>query len=350
LTSPLFVIATRDELWSRGALLESRRGCGEARSDGRGSVARDACDLSLRERCDSRFAPLREIARGLTDARVRIVASVRSIGGSIVDEETLTIGMRGVSIVTTPEHAAEDAAHLRALVAIEPEATVGKAADFVWLGGSGAVLLHEAIGHAAEHEHPRDRVPPWLSVHDEPPFAVDDTGAQTATTDLLRQPPRCLRRESFRDVPLPRMTALVARQDGAPFALPPSRIDIHLLAGGAYDPLTEVVTINVAIADRIDGQRVTRLQPFVIRESRDRVLASIAGATGHPIRYPGVVCSREGQELVVASHAPIIVMRMTRYEVRGTRYEGLMPNVSGREATRTSYLVPRTWSALRTVK
>jgi hypothetical protein len=310
LTSPLFAIATRDELWSRGTLLESRRGSGESRRDHRGFTARDAGDHTLRERCEARFAPLREIARDLIDARVRIAASARSIGGSLIDEETLTIRMRGVSIVTTSVHAAEDVARLQALVAIEPVAAVEMDEDLVWLGGSGAVLLHEAVGHAAEHEHGRGDVPRWLSVRDEPPFAIDDAGAEALAADLLCEPPRCMRRESFRDVPLPRMTSLVARQAGAPFALPPSRVEIHLLAGGTYDPLTEVVTINVAVADRIDGERVTRLRPFVIRESRDRVLASIAGAAGEPIRYPGVVCSREGQELVVASRAPVLVTRM----------------------------------------
>ncbi len=325
MTSPLFVIATRDELWSRGALLESRRGCGEARHEDGGLFARDVYDRALRERCDARFEPLRELARGLVDARVRIVASVRAVGGSVVDEETLTIGMRGVSIVTTSEHASEDAGRLRALVAVEPESSVNTPMDLVWLGGSGAVLLHEAVGHAAEHQHPRGQAPAWLSVRDEPAFASDDVGVEAKATDLLRGTPRSLRRESFRDVPLPRMTVLVARQDGAPFTLPPSRIEIHLLAGGAYDPLTEVVTIHVAVANRIEGDQVIRLRPFGIHESRDRVLASIVGASGDPIRYPGVVCSREGQELVVGSFAPVIVthgLQLSSGRGLSTRDEG----------------------------
>ena len=41
--------------------------------------------------------------------------------------------------------------------------------------------------------------------------------------------------------------------------------------------------------------------------SRAEIAASLSGASGEPIRYPGVICSREGQELYVASHAPVII-------------------------------------------
>jgi hypothetical protein len=80
--------------------------------------------------------------------------------------------------------------------------------------------------------------------------------------------------------------------------LPDERIDIQLIAGGAYDPLTDLVTINVAASSA---------GAFTIRRTRAQIAASLSGATGAPIRYPGVICSREGQELFVASHAPVII-------------------------------------------
>ena len=55
------------------------------------------------------------------------------------------------------------------------------------------------------------------------------------------------RRESFRDVPLQRMTEVVVSQKGAPFALPDRRIDLYYVAGGAYEPLSETVTSEVAV-------------------------------------------------------------------------------------------------------
>ena len=110
--------------------------------------------------------------------------------------------------------------------------------------------------------------------------------------------PLVSRRETFRDVPLARMTHLIARQTDAPFALPGERIEVQLIAGGAYDPLSDIVTIDVAVSSA---------GPFTIRRPRAEVAASLAGASGEPIRYPGVICSREGQELYVASHAPVMI-------------------------------------------
>ncbi len=84
---------------------------------------------------------------------------------------------------------------------------------------------------------------------------------------------------------------------------------MHLAAGGAYEPLSDEVTVDVAVAYVVDGARSSRLQPFTYRASRAEVARSLAGAKGDPIRYPGVVCSREGQELVVGSYAPLILTR-----------------------------------------
>src|SRR5258706_9562720 len=94
------------------------------------------------------------------------------------------------------------------------------------------------------------------------------------------------------------MKHLVARQTGAPFAPPSQRIEVQLIAGGAYDPVTDMVTINVA---------VSTAGAFTIKRTRAEIAASLAGAFGEPIRYPGVICSREGQELYVPSYAPVML-------------------------------------------
>ena len=111
------------------------------------------------------------------------------------------------------------------------------------------------------------------------------------------------------DVPLLRMTDVRVSQRDAPFELPAERIEILLVDGGSYEPLTEVVTVRVAAANLIDANGTRRLAPFELTESRRAVAASLVGATGDPIRYPGVICSREGQELVVGSYAPMMVTR-----------------------------------------
>ena len=45
-------------------------------------------------------------------------------------------------------------------------------------------------------------------------------------------------------------------------------------------------------------------------ESRANIARAFIGASGEPLRYPGVICSREGQELVVGSSAPLLLMEL----------------------------------------
>jgi hypothetical protein len=269
--------------------VERRLSCGSAIDEGDRIIAAQTIDGELIRACDAGLDALREEID--EDARVRLVASARRVRGVVMTETTMTITIGGVSIV------GRDAAVLRR--ALEIPKTVDRT-DFplVWRDGSAAVLLHEAAGHAAEHEAPPVKWPSWLHVDDVPQFALDDAGHSAREANLLAEPPRCLRRESFRDVPLHRMTNVVVRQSDAPFALPEKRIDVHLVAGGAYDPLTDVVTVHVAASSA---------GAFTFRRTRAEVAKSLVGAKGEPIAYPGVICSREGQELAVGSAAPVMV-------------------------------------------
>lgn len=275
-----FSIATRDELWIHGRLVERRLAHGEAFEDERGIHANDACDTALVALCDAAMDELHAFV--VADARTHLVAEASSAEG-VTRTIVVTLGER--SVVTTPEHCAHDVALLRS-------AGAGDAAPrhvpFVWKHGSGAVLLHEAIGHPREHGQASVALPPWLRV------AV----------------PLKLRRASFKDVPLQRMTDVVAHQRDAPFVLPEQRIEIVLVDGGSYDPLTEVVTLRIAAANLVEGDRVSALAPFTIHETREVMVRSIIGATGKAERYPGVICSREGQDLVVGSYAPVLLTEL----------------------------------------
>jgi hypothetical protein len=217
------------------------------------------------------------------ELRMRLVAEARLDGIT----STITASLHGHAIVTDPQHLAHDLRLLWSAATPVAALTGGEAADpshlpMLWQNGTAAVLLHEAAGHAEEHGQ-IPVLPPWLSVEN----------------------PLTLRRATFRDVPLLRMANLVARQHGAPFELPSPRVEVLLVDGGHYEPLTQVVTLRIAAADLIDGNESRRLAPFdYIRPRHD---IAFLGATGDPIRYPGVICSREGQELVVGSHAPLMV-------------------------------------------
>ncbi|HVR37910.1 MAG TPA: hypothetical protein VMU84_02365, partial [Thermoanaerobaculia bacterium] len=158
--------------------------------------------------------------------------------------------------------------------------------------------LHEAIGHAAEHEHAPIAWPSWLTVHDEPQ-TIDDCGNAPRITNLLHEPPASLRRESFRDIPLRRMSSLVARGEHE-FELPHERIEVHLVESGHYEPLTETVTLRIAAAT--DGTHA--IAPFDFIATRHEIARALRGAKGEPLEYPGVICSSEGQELFVGSFAP----------------------------------------------
>jgi hypothetical protein len=291
----------RDELWVRGALDESRLSQGQAIVRGREIVARDTIqDRGLGERlriaCDAEMDRLRGSVQSLRDARVRgmVTASTSEL------EATVTITIDGVSVVSTPDHAVGDYDALKNLLRPPTAPPPTRALPIVWRNGSAAVLLHEAIGHAAEHAHARLSWPRWLS--------AKDAARDGRTSNLIAgEQPYAVRRESFRDVPLRRMTSLHFEQVDAPFAEPAERIEVFLVSGGTYEPLSELISIDVAVADHVKGKKVHRLPPFAIRASRASVARALIGAAGAPMRYPGVICSREGQELFVASHAPIIV-------------------------------------------
>lgn len=286
-----FEIAANDELWVGGVLVESRRSHGAARSGPRSIVATDRRDEELVRVCETAMKELRQ--RVVASARARLVTSARRVAGIVMAESTMTVTLRGISAVT------DDVTQLERLLKLQGSGG-RQNRPLLWRHGSAAVLLHEAIGHAAEHEARPVPWPSWLHVHDEPATPVDDCGNEPRRVDLAIEPPSCLRRESFRDVPLRRMTNLVATATGAPFAPPPSVVDVYLVAGGAYDPLTDLVTVDVAVSSA---------GPFTLRASRAEVAGSLLGATGEPERYPGVICSREGQEVVVGSCAPTILTR-----------------------------------------
>jgi hypothetical protein len=257
-------------------MVESRLMHGQARQNGKSIEAVDTCDERLAHACDAAAEAARALVDTLREAQVRMrVRATREDDAESV-ETTITLRMHDVSIVTTPADALRDYELLKVLTGVQPAAKLAPL-PIVWLNGSAAVLLHEAIGHAREHGAVEISWPAWLTV----------------------EAPLALRRETFRDVPVPRMTHLIARQSGAPFAPPRERIDVQLVAGGGYDPVTDIVTIDIA---------VSTVGAFTIHRTRSEIAASLSGAVGEPLHYPGVICSREGQQLYVASRAPVILM------------------------------------------
>jgi hypothetical protein len=271
-----FAHAVREELWSRGRLLESRLSHGEARQDADGIIATDARDDTFVANAEREIHRLRvAMPEGFT---VRLVAESGTKGTTA----TMTVRDGPLSIVTDPAHLKEDLALLQSAASgarsagFQPAAPLASSRPFLWQNGTAAILLHELLGHPLEHHLEPIPLPPWL--HADIPLAP--------------------RRATFRDVPLLRMQHVHVSQQDAPFVVT-GAVEIALVDGGAYDALTDTVTIHVAASS---------IGPFTIQEPRTRF--AFIGARGEPIRYPGVICSREGQELVVGSAAPLLLTEL----------------------------------------
>lgn len=293
-----FRIAAIDQTWSEGRCVTSRQSWGMARSHARQLVASDRRDDELVALCNDAIAAAATTLRN-AGALSRIVCRATREGGRLEVETTVVLSRNSFSLVTTVDLWREDDQLLQRIASTAPRVPPPHDLPLLWCHGSAAVLLHEAAGHAAEHGAPRLPWPHWLVAEDR---------SQAGPADLLAgEPPRALRRESFSDVPLRRMTSVVVRQSGAPYELPAERLEVMLVAGGAYDPVTDEVTIHVAAAEHRSGDESTLVTPFVLRAPRPQVAASFRGGSGVPERYPGVICSREGQELYVSSAAPLIL-------------------------------------------
>lgn len=274
-----FTVATREELWLDGRLVERRLSHGQAVEQGGAIVATDARDDALVAACHGAMDELRGLV--LPGTRMRLIAEATPDGVT----RTITVTIGGHSVVTSPAFLREDVELLRAVTGrkVRPVTADERSLPLLWKNGTAAVLLHEAAGHPLEHAHDALDLPPWLIV------------------DIPLEP----RRATFRDVPLLRMRHVHARQVDAPFVPPDDRVEVLLIEGGAYEPLTGSVTVRVAAADRVSGTDAQPLEPFELTWSRDALI--FTGAAGDPVRYPGVVCSREGQELVVPSFAPLVL-------------------------------------------
>ena len=295
-----FWIAAIDQTWTQGRCVASRQSWGMAQKQGRRLFASDRRDEEMVALCGNAASSAASMLRNVSTL-TRIVCRVTRERDAVSIETTVVLTRNALSVVTTPELWADDDRLLQRLSASAPQVSAPIDQPLLWCHGSAAVLLHEAAGHAAEHGAPRESWPQWLCVEDR---------SKDGSADLLAgQIPLALRRESFSDVPLPRMTSVVVEQSGAPFDLPEDRVDVLLVAGGAYDPITEEVTIHVAAAEAVRAGVSTAVRPFVLRASRSQVAAAMRGASGLPERYPGVICSREGQELYVSSAAPRILTR-----------------------------------------
>lgn len=222
-----------------------------------------------------------------------------------------------VSIVTTPESLAEECHRLAALLAdhaVRPKTI--ESLPIAFANGSGAVLMHEALGHPSEQEAPRVGWPSWLEVTDDPELqslgylSLDDCGRPVTRRELTRgDRPSALRRWSFRDTPILRMSNLSVSGSGAPIELPSHRVEIHLVELGGWDSLSDQVSLRVSVSELVEGAARAPLPAFALQITRRELAARLSGWFGEASCYPGVICSDEGQALPVGSIATGLLLK-----------------------------------------
>lgn len=268
-------------------------------------------------------AGVRRLLDRIATVATRATATLRSHrrrieSAEISDEaasDTISISIRAPRAIsfTIPLDTSADSILRYALppsaIAIDP-----RAYPIAWRNGSGAVLLHEAVGHPGEIGPDPLHWPAWLEVADEPGAAgigrlhVDDIGKPTERRLLTSgELPSAHRRSSFRDVPHRRLTNLVVRHDDDPFDEPVPRIDVFLVGHGHFDAHRDTVELRIDAADLVTDRERIALAPFALVEPRPGIAMKIRGGSGEGAAYPGVICSREGQRLPVGSFAPDIL-------------------------------------------
>jgi hypothetical protein len=281
-----FAIVTRDESWllDRRMMVESRLIHGSADRRGDSIDARDDVDEKLVTLCDQESARVREALAKLREGRARAVVSARSDEGL---SSTVSLTLRDLSVVTTTDDLSADYAFLADLALAVPSHEADyRSMPLLWRNGSAAVLMHEAVGHAG-----RDLTKSWLRVEVE----------------------HALRQQSFSDVPLRRMTNVRVSCAADDFRAPASpHIEILLVAGGRFDPLTDRVSLSISAANLVAGAIRERIRPFEIDEPRQSIERALISGGSEVHRYPGVICASEGQNVYVGSYAPDLLTDFSR--------------------------------------
>lgn len=232
------------------------------------------------------------------------------------DREALRTSIRlrrrdGATLISNATYLEEDLTALLEEPGRTPASETPAGLPILWRDGTGGVLMHEAVGHPAVHgARPLDW-PRWLRVLDDPerdPFESRRGGPAYEPSDLFAAPPPRVRRSSFRDQPLPRMSHVIAASDRAPFALPTSRIEVIRTDGGGWDPLTDRVTVEVSLALLISPAEPARPVTFTFSRSRAEIAHTLVGADTEVVRYPGVICSELGQRLPVGTSSCALLL------------------------------------------
>jgi TldD protein len=276
--------------------------------------------------------------------RVRLVAQAVARRGGVVQTGAETLGAhRGFELLEDdPARIAERAAR-KALTLLDADPAPAGSMPVVVGGGFGGVLFHEMTGHGLEADHVQKGASvyagklgeqvaqPLLSAYDDGRLpeewgsdAIDDEGTPTQKTMVIEDgrliaflyDRLCAgrdgvastgngRRESFRHLPIPRMTnTYIAPGDASPEALI-AEVEQGFyavsFAGGQVDPATGDFVFGVSEGYLIEGGRVTRpCRGATLIGNCLEALAAI-DAVGDDFEMKTGICGKGGQKVPVGT-------------------------------------------------
>lgn len=288
------------------------------------------------------------------DDRVRVRLAVQAVArrdGRIENGTETLGGHAGFEILEDkPERVAESAAR-KALTALDAVAAPAGAMPVVVGNGFGGVLLHEAIGHGLES----DAVQKGASVYAErlgerlaPAFVnafddgrlpgawgtdgIDDEGMPTQKVSILRDGVLASflydrlrarrddvistgngRRESFRHLPVPRMTNTYFAPGDAQVSDLIESVDRGLYAvsfgGGQVEPATGDFVFGVSEGYLIENGRVTApVTGATLTGNGLSVLQAIEGIAGD-LKIATGYCGKAGQRVPAGVGQPHVLLR-----------------------------------------
>lgn len=292
--------------------------------------------------------------------RTRIGAQAVARRGDVVETGAETLGAhRGFELLEDdPALIAEQAAR-KALVLLDAGPAPSASMPVVVGGGFGGVLFHEMTGHGLEADHIQKGASvyvgklgeqvaqPLLNAYDDGRLpgewgsdAIDDEGAPTQKTQVIEDgrltaylydhvtaerdgvaPTGNGRRESFRHLPIPRMTNTYI----APGEATPEQIiaDVEKgfyavsFGGGQVDPATGDFVFGVSEGYLIEGGKVTRpCRGATLIGNCLEALAAI-DAVGDDFFMKTGICGKGGQRVPVGTGQGHV--RVGRMTVGGTQ-------------------------------
>jgi TldD protein len=276
--------------------------------------------------------------------RVRIAVQAVAVGAETVETGMETLGAaRGFELLEDDAGRIAEQAADKALTLLEADPAPAGSMPVVVGGGFGGVLFHEMTGHGLEADHIQkgasvyigklgERVAePLLTAYDDGQLpnewgtdSIDDEGTPTQKTRLIEEGRLCSflydrlraerdgvastgngRRESFRHLPIPRMTnTYIAPGDAEPEAII-AEVEKGFyavsFAGGQVDPATGDFVFGVSEGYLIEGGRVTRPCRGATLIGNCLEALSAIDAVGSDFAMKTGICGKGGQHVPVGT-------------------------------------------------